>query len=166
MRMDLKFEKISKFRRGILYKLLSDAYSFNHRYEEANKEKWLANDKFFFDDLNIGDKYCLITTLNNEPIGFLAWDPRNLPDYAIVGDNCVISKYKGKGCGKLQLQEAVNRMIKCGTQKIYVSTDNELIPAQKMYESIGFTRQNNSELEQWQTAQNADIYYVLEVRKI
>lgn len=164
--MGLKFKKLSGFNRGILYQLLSDAYSFDRKIEETFKEKWLADDKFFFDDLNIGDKYCFITTFNDEPIGFLAWDPRNLPDYAIIGDNCIIPRYKGKGYGKRQLQEAVDRMIKNGARRIYVSTDYELIPAQKMYESVGFKRLDNSTLEQWQIAQNADIYYVLKVSSI
>jgi ribosomal protein S18 acetylase RimI-like enzyme len=161
--MDIKFKKLSNFKRGILYKLLSDAYSFNYKYEVTCKEKWLADDKFFFDDLSIGDKYCFITTLNDEAIGFLAWDPRNLPEYAIIGDNCIIPKYKGKGYGKLQLQEAVNRIIQNDVKKIFVSTNNDLIPAQKMYESVGFIRLEISALEPWQLSQNADIYYGMEI---
>lgn len=164
--MNIEFQKLSSFSRGTLYYLLSDAYSFNRRYEDSYKEKWLADDKFFFDDLSIGDKYCFITTLNGEAIGFLAWDPRNLPEYAIVGDNCMITKHKGKGYGKLQLQEAVNRMIINGAKKIYVSTDNELVPAQKMYESVGFKRLDQSSLEQWQIEQDADIYYILEANAV
>lgn len=105
------------------------------------KEKWRVDDDFFFDDLSIGNKYCFVTTLHNTPIGFLAWDPRNLPDYAIVGDNCIIPEYKGNGYGTLQLQKAVNRMASHGVNTIYVSTNHELIPAQ-----------------------NADIHYELSVR--
>ncbi len=163
VKMELKFERLSKFNRGILYKLLSDAYSFDSKIEETYKEKWLADDNFFFDNLNIGDKYCFITTFNNEPIGFFAWDPRNLPNYAIIGDNCIIPMYKGKGYGKLQLQEALNRIIRNGAKRIFVSTNNELIPAQKMYEGAGFKQLDNSMLERWQSAQNADIYYVLNI---
>ena len=160
--MGIEFKKLSDFSRGILYGLLSDAYSFNSKYEDSCKEKWLVDDKFFFDNLSIGDKYCFITTLNDEAIGFLAWDPRNLPEYAIIGDNCIISKHKGKGYGKLQLQEAVNRITRNDVKKIYVSTNNDLIPAQKIYESIGFKRLDTSTIEPWQIAQNADIYYGME----
>ncbi len=160
--MGIEFKKLSDFSRGILYRLLSNAYSFNSKYEDSCKEKWQADDKFFFDNLSIGDKYCFITTLNDEAIGFLAWDPRNLPEYAIIGDNCIISKHKGKGYGKLQLQEAVNRITRYDVKKIYVSTNNDLVSAQKMYESIGFKRLVTSTLEPWQISQNADIYYGLE----
>lgn len=161
--MDIVFEKLSNFNRGILYNLLSAAYSFNHNYEDAYKEKWLADDKFFFDDLSIGDKYCFITTLNGQAIGFLAWDPRNLPEYAIIGDNCIIPKYKGKGYGKFQLQEAVKRITQNDVKKIFVSTNNDLIPAQKMYEGVGFVRLEHSTLEPWQLSQNADIYYGMKI---
>lgn len=159
---EIEFKRPRDFGRGILYRLLSDAYSFDRRYEESFGEKWRADEDFFFDNPVIGDKYCFVTTLNGEPIGFLAWDPRNLPEYAIVGDNCIIAKYKGKGYGRLQLQEAVDRITQRGARKIYVSTDNALISAQRMYESVGFKRLEDSMLEPWQIEQHADIYYVLE----
>lgn len=160
--MELRFHKLSDFNRGILYQLLTDAYSFNSGYEEQNRERWLADERFFFDNKDIGDKYCLVTVLDDEPIGFVAWDPRNLPEYAIIGDNCIASKHKGKGYGKLQLQEAVKRMVQHGAKRIYVSTDDELIPAQRMYESVGFQRLDQSMLAPWQVEQHADIYYVME----
>ncbi|HBU11766.1 MAG TPA: GNAT family N-acetyltransferase, partial [Clostridiales bacterium] len=164
--MCIEFKKLSEFDRGILYSLLSDAYAFDSRYEDTYKEDWLAAEKFFFDNPDIGDKYCSVATLHGEAIGWIGWDPRNLPDYAIIGHNCIITRHKGKGYGKIQLQEAVNKIIKSGANKIYVSTDNELTPAQKMYESVGFKRMDNSALAQWQVAQNTDIYYVLEVRAV
>lgn len=160
--MSLCFHQLSDFDRGVLYRLLSDAYSFNPRYEEQNRERWLADEQFFFDQKEIGDRYCTITTLDDEPIGFVAWDPRNMPEYAIIGDNCIASKHKGKGYGREQLQAAVERMIQCGAKRIYVSTDNELIPAQRMYERVGFQRLDPSVLAPWQIEQHADIYYVME----
>ncbi|MCL2620270.1 MAG: GNAT family N-acetyltransferase [Defluviitaleaceae bacterium] len=162
--MDIKFNKLSNFNQGILYQLLADAYSFDGKYEATYKEKWLADENFFFDNLtNIGDKYCFVTTLGDEAIGFLAWDPRNLPEYAIIGDNCIIPKYKGKGYGKLQLQEAISRITKNDVKEIFVSTDNDFIPAQRMYESVGFTRLEISTLKPWQVEQNSDIYYGMEI---
>jgi len=142
------------------------AYSFNIEYEVVNKEKWLADDNFFFDNPTIGDKYCFVTTLGDEAIGFLAWDPRNLPEYAIIGDNCIIPKHNGKGYGKLQLKEAINRITQNDVKKIFVSTDNDFIPAQRMYESVGFKRLEISTLEPWQVERNSDIYYGMEISAI
>ena len=164
--MGIKFEKLSNFNNGILYQLLSDAYSFDCKYVDINKEKWLADDKFFFENLDIADKYCFISTLNGEAIGFLAWDPRNLPEYAIIGDNCIVSKHKGKGYGKIQLEEAIKRITQNDVKNIFVSTDYDFHPAQKMYESVGFIRLENSTLAPWQLSQNADIYYGMEISTV
>lgn len=48
--------------------------------------------------------------LDGEPIGHILWDPRNIPEYVEIGHNCIITKYKGNGFGKRQLQEAVDRI--------------------------------------------------------
>jgi len=164
--MDIKFNKISDFKRGILYDLLFDAYSFGKNYiTNDSKENFRKNDNFFFDNLDIADRCGFITTLKDDVIGFICWDPRNMPEYAIIGDNCIISKYKGRGYGKLQLREAINRITQDFAKKIFVSTDSILTPAQKMYESVGFIRLDNSMLEQWQISQKQDIHYGLEISR-
>jgi len=136
--MGIEFKKVSEFNRGILVELLTDAYSFNTEIEKECSAKWLENDSFFFDNLQIADKYCIITTLNDEAIGFVAWDPRNMPEYVEIGDNCIVSKHKGNGYGKLQLQEAINRITENDVKKIIVTTNSDLISAQRNYESVGF----------------------------
>ena len=160
--MGLKFKKVSDFERKIQYDILVDAYSFDKKYYETCHVRWRENDDFFFDNLHIADMCGFITTLNDEAIGFINWDPRNFPEYAIIGDNCIIPKFKSKGYGKLQLQEAIKRITAQGVKTLYVSTNNDLIPAQKNYESVGFKRLDNSELTQWQIDQKGDIYYRLD----
>jgi len=149
--MSIKFKKVSDFNRGILFELLTDAYSFDCRYEQSCNPDWQAFDNFFFDNLQIADKYGFITTLNDEAIGFVSWNPRNMPEYAEIGHNCIASKHKSNGYGKRQLQEAVNRIIQNDVRKIIVTTNDDLIPAQRMYESVGFTihkkRKNQSIVE-------------------
>lgn len=137
--MAIEFKKVSDFHRGIMAELLQDSYSFDRNYELIYQSKWQENDDFFFDNLHIADKYCFITTLHGEAIGFVAWDPRNMPDYAEIGDNCIVPQHKGKGYGKLQLREAIHRIIQNDVKKIIVTTNDDLIPAQRMYESVGFT---------------------------
>lgn len=39
----------------------------------------------------------------------------------------------------MQLQEAVNRILQKEVRKIIVTTNDDLIPARRMYERIGFT---------------------------
>lgn len=136
--MNVEFQKVSNFTRGIYVKLLKDAYSFDKSYEQRWYTNWKNNDDFFFDHLDIADQCSFITTVDDKPIGFVTWDPRNMPEYAELGDNCIITSYKGRGYGNLQLQEAINRIRKSAVKKIIVTTDENLIPARHNYESVGF----------------------------
>ncbi|MCL2558990.1 MAG: GNAT family N-acetyltransferase [Turicibacter sp.] len=137
---ELKFKNIRDFEKGTIFEILKQAWSFDERYYQADAEtKWRnESDAFFFDHLSIADTCVFITTLNEEPIGVVMWDPRELPERATIGHNGIIPKYKGNGFGKLQLQEAINRILQAGAKKIEVSTNLDLIPARRMYESVGF----------------------------
>ena len=136
--MSITFEKISLFDRGILYRLLVDAYSFDDRWKACYDKEWIELDDFFFSNLGIADKYGFITVLDGEPIGHISWDPRNRPEYVVIGHNCIASKYKGNGYGKRQLQEAIDRIQQYeGLKKIIVGT-NSTLTAPRNYESVGF----------------------------
>lgn len=158
--MSIEFRKVSDFHRGILYELLKDAYSFDCRYEQSCNSDWYAFDSFFFDNMQIADKYGFITSVNDEPVGFISWDPRKMPEYAEIGFNCIASKHKGNGYGKLQLQEAVNRIVQKDVRKIIVTTNDDLIPAQHMYESVGFTVYQRRKLQNTEGFVNEHIDYV------
>lgn len=163
LNMNIEFKKVSDFKRGSLYELLKDAYSFDCRYEQSCDSDWKNFDNFFFDNLQIADKYGFITTLNSEAIGFISWDPRNIPDYVQIGYNCISSKLKGNGYGKIQLQEAVNRIDKNDVRKIIVTTNDDLLPAQRMYENIGFTIQKTRKVQNVEdfVAEHIDYVYFL-----
>lgn len=91
-------------------------------------QNWLDFDTFFFENSNIADNYGFVTVLNNTPIGFISWNPEHRPEYVGIGHNCIATKYKGNGYGKIHLVEALSR-IKQYTclQKIIVTTNDNLI---------------------------------------
>ncbi|WP_302453464.1 N-acetyltransferase, partial [Victivallis vadensis] len=137
--MPLEFRKISEFRRGTLAALLTDAYSFDCRCAQYWSADWREFDDFFFEHLQIADRYGFITVLDGEAIGLASWDPRHRPEYVEIGHNCIAAKYKGHGYGKAQLQEAVDRISRYDNLgKIIVTTNGLLLPAQRMYERVGF----------------------------
>lgn len=136
--MKVEFKKVSDFERGTLFDLLKDSYSYDSRFEEIFLSNWKECDDFFYDNINIGDSCCIVSTINDEAIGFVSWDPRNIPEYVEIGHNCVATKYKGLGYGKLQLQEALCSVRAYDSKKIIVTTNEGLIPAQRNYESVGF----------------------------
>lgn len=96
--------------------------------------------------MEIADKCGFITTLDGEPIGHISWDPRNMPEYVRIGHNCIATRYKGNGYGKIQLQEAIRKIIQNGdVKKIVVSTNDKLISAQHNYGSVGFKLRKRKE---------------------
>ena len=138
--MKIEFEKITGFPRGTLFDMLADAYAFDPRWAEEHLEEWRNFDGFFFDNPEIAGKYGFVTTVDGEPVGFISWDPRHRPEYEEIGYNCILSRYKRRGYGTRQLREAVRRILPDRPQRIIVTTNASLVPAQKMYERVGFRK--------------------------
>ena len=92
------------------------------------------------------------------------WDPRNFP-VAIIGHNCIKTIYKGNGFGKKQLSIALVKLKGKGFQKVTVSTGllEFFIPAQKMYESVGFYEINRDDLNFFKNKMHAQIYYEIKL---
>lgn len=134
----LKYHRITDFKRGILHTLLADAYSFDSRCGMLWDKDWRAFDDFLFGNPEIADKYGFITVLGNEPVGLVSWDPRHRPDFVEIGHNCIATRFKGNGYGKLQLLEALRRIRTYeGLRRIIVTTNANLV-APKNYEAVGF----------------------------
>ena len=145
----LEFRKLTDFPRRMLYGILVDAYSFDQRNKRIWDENWKQSDDFFYDNPQIAEKYGLMTCLDGEPIEFVTWDPRNMPDHVEIGHNGIREKHKGHGYGRLQLEEALRRIgAYQGLKRIIVITNSNLI-APKNYESVGFVlydrKPNNTE---------------------
>ncbi len=137
----IEFKKISDFPKGTLYQQLENAYSFNAKCKINWAKMWQEYDDFFYANLDsIADKYGFITVVDGQAIGHISWDPRNIPHTVSIGHNCIISDFKGKGYGKIQLQEAIRRIKKYNVEKIIVTTNEITLPAQKNYESVGFVK--------------------------
>jgi ribosomal protein S18 acetylase RimI-like enzyme len=136
----IEFREITDFPRGTLAHMLADAYGFDPRWAAEYSEEWRSFDDFFFDDPAVAVKYGFVTTVDDEPVGFISWNPRHRPEYEEIGYNCILARYKRRGHGTRQLREAVRRILLDRPQKIIVTTNASLIPAQKMYERVGFRK--------------------------
>lgn len=137
----IEFKKISDFPKGTLYSQLVDAYSFNNDCKKNWNSMWKEYDDFFYSNLDsIADKYGFITVVDGVIVGHISWDPRNQPDYVTIGHNCIITDFKGRGYGKIQLQEAIRRIKEYNVEKIVVTTNEITLSAQRNYESVGFVK--------------------------
>lgn len=143
--MEFVFKKITEFPRGTLCALLREGYSFEPKFEQDCFGQWRAFDDFFYDAPHIAENCGFMTVLGDIPIGFVSWNPTNMPVSVEIGHNCIAAKYKGKGYGKQQMKETVKRILAQGAQKIVVTTNEILLPAQRTYESAGFKFVRKSE---------------------
>ena len=136
--MDIVFRNITEFPRGTLCALLREGYSFESGFERDCLEQWQAFDDFFYENPSVAESCGFMTVLDGAPIGFVTWNPTNLPASAEIGHNCISEKYKGNGYGGRQMREAVRRITRQGARRIVVTTNEILVPAQRTYESAGF----------------------------
>ena len=72
-------------------------------------------------------------------VGMASFDPRNFPK-AIIGHNCIIPEFRGRGFGKLQVVELLRRIKERSFTEIEVTTgdDDFFEAARRMYKSCGF----------------------------
>lgn len=154
----IEFRKFSEFPRGMMYDILRDAYSFDARNQQIWDENWRGSDDFFYDNPDIADKYGLVTCVDGIPIGFVTWDPRNAPGYVEIGHNGIRCAYKGRGYGRMQLQEAIDRIRTYDDlKKIIVCTNSNLV-APRNYESVGF-RLYDRKINDSESAYTGDYLY-------
>lgn len=138
--MSKNFLPFNNFKRNTLYKLLLEAYSSNTELVNKYGQDWLKFDDFIFNNLNYTNNCGFITTIDKSPIGFISWNPENLPKSVEIGHNCIIKKYQNSGYGKEQLQQALNLIASLKPELVISQTGDITFfkPAQKMYTSIGF----------------------------
>ncbi len=73
-------------------------------------------------------------------------------------------KYKNNGYGKIQLQEAYRRIVLNDVNRIIVTTNIGLFPAQQMYEGVGFKAYNRRPNEQISDFPGDYIDYVIIIK--
>lgn len=144
---ELTFKPLADFSPGLLYRLLAEAYaqalttldSKNTKRYQAN---WRQTDQDAFNHPETIGQCVFITCLDGQPIGFGSYDPRGCPEFGVVGHHCILPKYQGQGLGKAQLQHILALLKDRGCQKVKVTTtDNPFyLPAQKLYEKLGFSK--------------------------
>ena len=161
----IEFKKITDFPRGTLYNILVEAYSYDERNREIWDTNWKETDDFFYDNPEIADKYGLVTCIDGEPIGFVTWDPRNRPEYVEIGHNGIRERYKRRGYGHMQLEEALRRIREYeGLKRIIVCTNNNLA-APKNYESVGFILYDRKTNESESAYTGDYLYYEIDLEK-
>jgi GNAT superfamily N-acetyltransferase len=137
------FIPIEGQRPGTLARLLRASYrellmaDLRWQAEQAN---WDAYDGEVFENPTTVGACLFLTCIDGRITGFASWDPRPAPEYAIIGHNCILPEFRGKGLGKAQVLEILRRFQGFGIRKAKVSTCDHpfFVPAQRMYLACGF----------------------------
>jgi RimJ/RimL family protein N-acetyltransferase len=138
----LVFTSIFQHKAGTIASLLLQSYVelLTDRHWEEEREKWLEFEREVFEKPETVGKCAFITCSQDKIVGFDSFDPRQKPEFGIIGHNCILPEFRGNGYGKQQIREMLNRLRAMGIKKVIVSTSEHpfFLAAQRMYLSCGF----------------------------
>jgi GNAT superfamily N-acetyltransferase len=131
--------------RGALAAMLAECYAplLRDVPEEISlqlRESWLEYDRAVHQAPSTVGACGFMTIVDDEAVGFASWDPRGWPEVGRVGHNCVRPLYQGRGYGRRQIAEILERFRARGFAKAEVRTDEHPFfePARRAYASCGF----------------------------
>jgi len=104
------------------------------------------------------------TCLDGQAIGFASWDPRGHPDYGLIGHNCILPAYQGRGYGKMQIGRVLD-ILRARRFRLARETtgDNPFFePAQRMYLACGFQEVGRRPIDPRVTLQMIDYEFKLD----
>ena len=141
----VEFTGIAGYEAGIVHSLL--CRSFAELLNDALEEKIKSFDKDIFENPDTIGACTFISTLGGEAVGMASWDPRQGPAVGVIGYNCILPEYQGKGFGTAQIKEILRRLKKDGFKKVMVRTGEHpfFVSAQKMYAACGFSEKKRYE---------------------
>ncbi|KKL94389.1 hypothetical protein LCGC14_1865170 [marine sediment metagenome] len=131
----LEFRKLTTYKEGLIFSLLSRSYETLLREKpiltEIWKQDWEKYDKEIFQFPKTIGISGFITIFDENIIGFGSYDPRQRSELGIVGHNCILPEYRGKGFGKVQIIKISNIFKEMGVKKVIVTTGEHpfFIPA-------------------------------------
>jgi len=142
--MNIRFTSPLEYKRGIIADLLKESYRelvlSNPGLWGQEEIKWNEFDSEIFEYPDSIGRCVFLTLLERQIVGFGSFDPRHRPDFGIVGHNCILPEFRGRGYGKQQLLEILRRLQSLSIKKAKATTGSHpfFIPAQRMYSSCGF----------------------------
>lgn len=144
MAMMIAFTPASAHKPGTIGSLLARSYEplvvDGQLSRIIPSKKWPAFDSEVFDNPETVGKSLFVTCVDGQVVGFASWDPRWGPVCGAIGHNCVLPEHRGRGYGKLQIEEVLRRFRDGRFHKAAVVTGDDpfFMPAQRMYEACGF----------------------------
>ena len=134
----VEFSKVTEYKAGIVFSLLRR--SFAEIIDGVLEEKMREFDGAVFENIETVGACAFVTILNGEAVGMVSWDSREGPELGVVGWNCVLPEFRGRGFGKMQIEEVLGRLKGEGFKRVVVRTGEHpfFAAARRMYVACGF----------------------------
>ena len=142
--MDIRFASPHAAEAGVFASMLKRVYA---PLVESHPETWGLEqagweefDRQVFQHPEKIGSCTFLTRSGDQFVGFGSYDPRQGPHFGIIGHNCVLPEFQGRGFGSAQVREILRRFRSMGIGIARVSTGEHqfFAPAQRMYLSCGF----------------------------
>jgi GNAT superfamily N-acetyltransferase len=142
--MRLRFTSPHDQQPGVIASVLKRSY--DHLAESDPKHwgpevmKWEDFDREVFKHPDTIGSCVFLSWSGDQLVGFGSYDPRQKPALGVVGHNCILPEFRGRGFGKKQIREILRRFQTQGIRRAKVSTGAHpfFVPAQRMYTACGF----------------------------
>jgi len=133
----LTFRTAAAYEPGLVYALLAQCYAdildaaLAESLRTFDAEVWAAPD-------TVG-ACTLISSLNDEIVGLVSYDPRQGPQVGLIGHNGVLPARQRQGYGTEQIREVIRLLASRQFARVGVSTSAHpfFAPARRMYEKCG-----------------------------
>jgi GNAT superfamily N-acetyltransferase len=141
--MNLRFTSPHEKKPGIITDLLKRSYAelINAEPEHWGPEErnWERYDLDVFQNPETIGACVFLSWVEDQLVGFGSFDPRQIPEFGILGYNCILPEFRGNGFGNRQIHEILARFQSMGIHIAKVSTCEHpfFVPAQRMYLSCG-----------------------------
>jgi len=102
--------------------------------------EWKQFDKDIYENPETVGDSTFLSWWGKRLVGFGSFDPRQMPDVGIIGHNCILPEFQGRGFGKQQISEILRRFRTVGIANAKVVTLDHpfFAPARAMYIACGF----------------------------
>jgi GNAT superfamily N-acetyltransferase len=141
--MDLAFAPSTCQGPGAISQLLRASYAqlleVDPRWE-SEQAAWDEYDREVFAHPETAGASLFVIRICGQVAGFGSWDPRPRPAYGIIGHNCILPEFRGRGLGRRQVEEILRRLKALDVRTARVSTADHpfFIPANRMVAACGF----------------------------
>jgi GNAT superfamily N-acetyltransferase len=143
--VDNRFISLPDHPEGGLAEMLAECYRpllgvLPETVRTTLRKSWIEFDRDVHHEPTTVGACGFVTMVEEQPVGFASWDPRNWPKFGRMGHNCVLPRYQGLGLGRLQILRVLEQLRARTFATVEARTDEHHFfkPARSMYESCGF----------------------------